>query len=235
MKTQFTFEPLSEEQFRTRVQNNSAQTFLTMISIIQGVAFYFLINNAFPLFYSGALKLHREFLIYPALSFVSIITVFFLYSWFVSITYRPPDLREAAIPFLVGLTQILPMHCFAQPKHWFAFMSLFFLASIIALHNTLRGLHKRDFGVGFEDAYHKSCHEERRNIFVCVILISISSAAWWLYPDGPLAFSWHDWVPMSLIFAGTAYLGWKSQVQYLDPLYRIYNLCVPQQSSPAQR
>jgi hypothetical protein len=234
MKTQFTFEPLSEEQFRTRVQNNSAQTFLTMISIIQGVAFYFLINNAFPLFYSGALKLHRELLIYPVMSFATIITVFFLYSWFVSITYRPPDVREAAIPFLVGLTQILPMHCFSEPKHWFGFFALFLVASIIALQNTLRGLHKRDFGADFEAAYEKSCHEERRNILVCAILIPISLAAWWLYPDGPLSFSWHDWAPMSLIFAGTLYLGWKSQAQYLDPLYRIYHLRVPTDQSPNQ-
>src|ERR1035438_2240322 len=191
MKTQFTFEPLSEDQFRTRVQNNCAQTFLTMISIIQGVAFYFLINNAFPLFDSGELKQQREFLIYPFLSLLSIITVFFLYSWFVSVTYRPPDLREASIPFLVGLTQILPMFCFTQPKHWFGFFVLFLMVSIIALHNTIRGLHKRDFGVGFEAAYHKSCHEERRNIHVCVVMIFISSAACWLYPDGARSFSCH--------------------------------------------
>ena len=232
MKEHFTFDQLDEAQFRARVQNNSAQTFLTMISIIQGVAFYFLINNAFPLFYSGALKVHREFLIYPALSFASIITVFFLYSWFVSITYRPPDIREAGIPFLVGLTQIFPMFCFEQPKHWFGFFAVFLGASIVALHNTLRGLSPRDFGERFRPAYDKSRHEELTNIAVCVILVCVSLAAFSFYPSGVLRFSWHDWVPMGFLFAGTAYLGWKSHFKYVNALYRIYGLLVPTNETP---
>ena len=227
MKTEFIFDTLSKAEFRARVQNNSAQNFLTMISIIQGVAFYFLINNAIPLFTSGQLRTHREFLLYPLISFASIITIFFLYSWFVSITYRPPELREATIPFVVGLTQIIPMHFFADPKHWFAFFALFLLASIVALHNTVRGLHPQDFGADFKEAYDISCKEEWWNICICAFLACISVIAWRLYPDTPLSFTWHDWVPMSIITAGTVFLAWKSQVYYLNPLYRIYGLRVP--------
>jgi hypothetical protein len=224
MKRPYKFDPLSIESFRERVQQNFVQSCMTMMSIIQGLSFSFLMVNAMQNFGPGdGARLRPSFLIYPAISFFIMVLVLFFYSWFISITYRPPSIRETLVPFLLGLLQVIPTYYFDVPSSWFFLNGWLMVMGGLGFFNTLIGTSERDFGDDFVVAYVATRKELCINIVICLLCAIVCFLAWGSYPSGG-EFSAHDWLPCALIFAILLALGLRSERSYLQSLYRIYDL-----------
>lgn len=221
------FEELDDTRFRDRVQQNFVQSFMTMMSIIQGLSFSFLIMNTMQ--YHGSAANHSLqpwFLIYPAISFFMMILVLFFYSWFVSITYRPPSIKETLIPFFLGLFQVIPTYYLNDPKKWFFWSGVLLGMGVFGFYNTFRGITPEDYGEKFVAAYHATNKEVCGNMAICFLCALVCFVASFLYPLGG-GFSAHDWFPCALIFTILVFLGFRSERSYLESLYRIYGLREP--------
>lgn len=227
MAGRYDFEPLDVENFRDRVQQNFVQSFMTMMSIIQGLSFSFLIMNTMQ--YHGPASsgsIQSWFLIYPAISFFMMVLVLFFYTWFVSITYRPPSIRETIIPFFLGLFQVIPTYYLNDPRKWFFWSGVLLGMGVFGFYNTFRGITPKDFGDDFSDAYHQTNKELCGNMAICSLCAIICFAASFLYSAGD-GFSFHDWIPCALIFTILIFMGFRSEKSYLESLYRIYGLRKP--------
>lgn len=226
MKKHYEFDQLDAQEFKNRVQNNFSPALLTLLSIIQGVAFYFLINNMVIEFILKKDFL-SPFLFYPFFSFASIIIVFYMYSYFVSITYRPPNFREAVVPFALGLTEILPTQFFRQPRLWWFFFGIFCIFGALGFLNTSFGMHKDDFKEKYLSAYTKTRVEMKKDVYLAVAIAVISFLTAYQYPaytEGAMVnFGVHDWFPLSLLGLLMFTIILTTEV-YLHSLYRIFKL-----------
>lgn len=215
---------LTAETFRERLETNSAPTFLTLISIIQGVALSFLVTNTEKVLNTVKPETRVELcelLALPAFSFVIIVAVFFLYSYFVNIDWRPPSFWEALIPFSIGLAEIIATFYFHDPAKWYGAMCGLFIASIFGLYNTLRGLKKDDFSQGsLPNAYILAVKETKLNIVIVAIMALVSGMAPFLRKPEGTDFGTYDWVFMGILFAICIALLSKSQYWFLRELYQ---------------
>ena len=75
------FDPNTPESIGGRIQSNFSSGYLTLISIIQGVAFGLLISEIKPIVISG----QWSGIVLPIISLVPLSFLIFYYHWFVSI------------------------------------------------------------------------------------------------------------------------------------------------------
>jgi hypothetical protein len=224
VKRKYGFDALNVDRFRDRVQQNFVQTFMTMMSIIQGLSFSFLMANAMQYHRPGVEKpLHSLFLIYPAISFFIMVLVLFFYSWFVSITYRPPSIKETFVPFFLGLFQVIPTYFLDDPKNWFFWNGVLLGMGAFGFYNTLRDITMEDFGSDFVDAYHATCKQLSGNMAICTLCSLVCFAASVFYRGGA-DFTVYDWLPCVVIAAILVFLGVRSERSYLQEIFRIYKL-----------
>lgn len=211
--------PLTAKAFRSRLEVNSAPTFLTLISIIQGVTLSFLVQNTDTMLSDPESKTSPHFLVFPAFSLLIIVSVFFLYSYFVNIDWRPPSIWEALIPFAIGVTQIIPTFYFNDPQIWYFAMAGMFVASTIGLANTYFGTKSEEFGSCLPRSYRLTRKETLLNIGITAGLAEISLLASWLRdPDQRQVYTF-DWSVMAIFFTGCICLLIKSEFFFLRSLY----------------
>jgi hypothetical protein len=221
------FDPINKFAFRNRVQNNFSSAYLTMISIIEGVTFGFIMANTFSTF---KVDLPLEFLVYPLMSFATLILTFYFYSYFVSAVYTLPNFRESVIPFCLAATQVIPTFFFNQPKYWWFLFALFCIVSILAFHNTLRSLHPGMYAADFQLGYQKSRMEIVSNICFTIVGLLVAVAAGAVYPntkiDSSTSLRTYDYVPILAITALIVAMIFKSQKYYLAAIFKEAGLLV---------
>jgi len=180
------------------------------------------INNTFEI-----QTFHVSQLVYPALSLLGIILVFYYYSWFVSVVYTPPNLRESLVPILLAATEVAPMYFFGRPEYWWLFSGIFYLFGAIAFGSTILNIRENRYSNDFCSAVPVMRIELWSNILLCLALAILSYWSWQTYPQG------HDFtcglslqeirflVILSLLIAIMAS---KSQFWFLRRIYLIGGL-----------
>lgn len=137
------YNPVNSELFAKRVEETFSSFYLTMVSIIQGVAFYFAMNILYEMMRDNLLT--KISLLYWFASLFAIAVVSYEYTT-VSAVYRwPMRFVDVIIPLLLGLFEILPFHLLyitfkSDPEKiicwWFSYSALS-LVGIMAYINSL--------------------------------------------------------------------------------------------------
>src|SRR5947209_6079253 len=106
---------LNQTTFLERFRGTFPNIYLTIVSIIQGVAVYTLTSQTN--LYIG--KLNKDlsllqFVPFSLASFVLTVVIAFEYTWFVALFRWPPKLLDIAIPLGLGFFETLPMYYFTD-------------------------------------------------------------------------------------------------------------------------
>lgn len=184
------FDKIGPKEIKIRVQQNFSGSYLTLISIIQGVAFGIWYTNVSEIFVIPDFGIHL--LVYPAFSLLSIVLVVFYYSWFVSIIYTPPDFPEAIIPILLATFEIAPMYFFNYPNIWWYCVGLFYLTGIIGFLNTIRNIRRNEYCEGTENIKSAILLELKINIG---ILLLMTFLAFWSNATYPISYNFKNSFP----------------------------------------
>ncbi|HTB22192.1 MAG TPA: hypothetical protein VK914_05760 [bacterium] len=210
------FSPIDIESFRLGLKENFPNTFMTMISIIQGVALYFFVDHFRQNHVSWTL------LLMSLISFVSIVSVFFYYSWFISVTYRLPDVREALIPFLIGFAESMSISYMGDMRNWWYWSSIFMYVATIAFCNTALGIEITHYD-GFPGAHSLIEKEVNKNIFISTAMASLALLVHLLYSFGVIKEYQIDIDACILYLVLTSFLVYTSH-RYLQNLFELTNI-----------
>lgn len=222
---------LDADFIRNQIKSNFSGSYLTLISIIQGVALGLWASNFSELFKEfNFLDDPLSAFVYPFLSVSSFVVVFFCYSWFVSVVVTMPDLRETFIPFSLGVFEILPTSFFSYPKTYWLFFTIFSFFGVIAFYNTKINAHRDNYSEDMHvicDAIH---NQMKKNITLSTIATFISFLAFILYPSqGKKDYSViHDVIFSILIFCCISALLFSNQKHFLrEKVYKILTMHSP--------
>ena len=175
-KMKHVFNPLDTEEFKCRTGNSFPAVYLTVISIIQGVALGILASNTFDYIKNPDFAEHWiRFLPYSAMSFISIIVVSFEYTWFVGVFKRSPKIWDTVVPFVLGLSEIGPMFYLTNPSSWWLLTSVFCCVGAGSFFNTLWNCKQSMFG---KKAYHMTRSNLKWNILLALIAALNCTFAW---------------------------------------------------------
>ena len=233
--------PLDRLRLADRIENNFSAAYLTLVSIIQGVAFYFVMNNCMAVWkephqiwratngtWMAPIVMDRFFILYPITSFLSLVVVFYLYSYFVSVTFRPPSLRDCLFPMILGIFEVVPTFFFATPKIWWLWYFVFTVFAIVPLINTLCSLHIEHYDEEFQKAYKFTKHETIKNICISGLSGLIAVVAYWCYPSdkslSEIHFGMADWLPLFLCLVLISLLLCLTEYSYLPRILRLFRL-----------
>lgn len=132
--------PMTRERLVERITNGFPAGYLTSLSIIQGVVFGVLILNAVPavgqqLKFGTLTTLSTVLLV--VIPFCNLIIVWSEYSWFTRHYIFLPTFVDAAMPFMIGAAQVMPMFFFDSIE-WYPFAAIVLpVTGIFAWGNTL--------------------------------------------------------------------------------------------------
>lgn len=175
-----TLAPLDPDELVQRSIEIFPQAYLTNISIIQGVALsVFVVETVIFL---------RDDSVPPAVAWpslaqsllmlVGIITVSYEYLWFTTIMRWTPTFRDTAIPFVLGVAEIVPPLLLGRPAAWWVSFAAFAALGAMAFMNTLSRIQPEMF------PNHRSSYDEIRRLLVHLALLSVATAV------GALAMAW---------------------------------------------
>lgn len=219
--SQPTFDPIDRAVFRQRIQNNFSSGYLTMISIIEGVSFGILTTKTAEAFAAG---MPKSYIIYPMMSFSTIVITFYFYSYFVSVLYTLPYFRETAIPLCLAATQVAPMFFLNDPKNWWAFFAVFTAFGGIAFHNTIRSLHPGLYAKDMSRVYTLNRVEILGNAYISAAISIVASVASLVHPSAKITMSstllTYDIVPFIFVLIVMIIMIMKSQLWYLPNLFK---------------
>lgn len=167
------FIPIDNEHIRSRIKDNFSSGYLTLISIIQGVAFSVWVTQLGSTNEMAVVE-DAAYYLRVAFSFLSIVFIVYYYSWFVSIVYTAPNLRESIVPLALGATQVWPMYYFNDSTEWWWRTSLFFLVGAFGYANTLITVRDYNYAEEFWPALTRLRREMKINIVVMILLIVTS-------------------------------------------------------------
>ncbi len=225
MGRKMNFRPIDQDIFRQRIQDNFSSGYLTLVSIIQGVALGIWITNVSDSFDIDSVEIFQLF--YPVISLLSIVFIFYYYSWFVSIVYTPPDFRESAIPIILAVSQIAPMYYFSEPNYWWLFSGIFYFFSSVAFGNTLLTIKDNIYAPDFQPLVPMLKKESLINLILCLSMAILSCCSWITYPDEydysyelPL----HDWIFLALLLVLISIMALKTQFWFLRKMYLLSGL-----------
>lgn len=143
------YRPLDQEEFQRRIAESFPTVYLTLISIIQGVALVILATESFKYINEPDPKLTEpwyRFSVYSIISFVTLIVLSYQYTWFIGIFRWSPRFWDILIPFCLGLSEVSPMFYFTKPLFWWGLTGIFSFVGALALYNTKRSCKKPMFG-----------------------------------------------------------------------------------------
>ena len=164
------FKPIDNEHIRNRIKDNFSSGYLTLISIIQGVAFSVWVTQLGAASEMGAVE-NAAYYLRVAFSFLSIVFIVYYYSWFVSIVYTAPNLRESIVPLALGAAQVWPMFYFNESTEWWLRTSLFFLFGALGYANTLITVRDYNYAEEFWPALTRLRREMMINVVTMILLI----------------------------------------------------------------
>ena len=120
-------------------------TYLTLLSIIQGVALASLALNAKEAIAPTGLWDPLEWTTI-SITFVVIVLVWYEYSWFVRLFVWPPSPFDAFIPFGLGATEVWATFRIEEPHGWMIAMGGLCIAGTVAYLNSLCHVRPELFG-----------------------------------------------------------------------------------------
>lgn len=201
---------LDKEQFKTRTGELFASFYMSMVSIIQGVALAMFIQNAFNLRYDLFVFLR------VVISFFYIATVTFEYATFAGIWRWPHRMGDVVIPLLLGIAQSAPSYLWQDPLKWWAASLGLCVCGLFAYCNTGSQLRRHRFEEGKrgEDAYKISRGVAARGnwlmaaggVPLCVVAIV------WYTLGAPRP--WEQGMMFLLMFLIVVLFMWKQQTWY---------------------
>lgn len=177
------YKPLSRPELRNRMANNFPATYLTMISIIQGVAIGVFAQNTF-----GAGMTASEFLLrspYFLVSFLLIALVFWEYVWFTGIYRWSVKLSDTFAPLILGVLEIGSFYFFRNISVWWLMNFFICLAGTFAFSNTYRHVTRKIFDAGEHGStvYATTMRDIRRSMYITstssVVCLSGAVLSFW--------------------------------------------------------
>jgi hypothetical protein len=140
------YEELTVENYFKRASSIFPSVYLTIISIIQGVALGILGYNIFSRFNAQDIRPNWESIIpYSIISFITIIIVSYEYTWFIGIFRWRPRVLDILIPVSLGFFEFIPMFFLEYPDKWWIFTSIFCLIGAIAFLYTISNCKENKF------------------------------------------------------------------------------------------
>lgn len=206
-----------------RIQSNFSSGYLTLISIIQGVAFGILVSGLKPIFEVGA----WSGLVLPILSLISLSFMVFYYHWFVSILYSPPNIFETLIPIIVSIFEVIPFYYFNNHKIWWLTTGIFYLIAILAFCLTLINISKNSFEPDNKSIKRFCYGETIGNIFALLICSIICFSCYLKYPnEGKIKYSIenHELKYMVLLGFVAFIMAFKTHTIFLKKIFNYTNL-----------
>jgi len=171
MEMKYIFNPLNTEEFKSRIAESFPSAYLTIISIIQGVALGLLATNSFGYIKDPCLpETWVRFLPYSFMSFLTIIVVTYEYTWFVGVFRWSPRIWDTIIPFALGFSAIGPIFYLTNPKIWWFLTAAFCGFGALGFFNTLWNCRQNMFDKN------KKVYIRVRNTLKSDILIALIAA-----------------------------------------------------------
>lgn len=126
---------LTRGELKTRTQSIFYSLYFTLVSIIQGVAFGFLIYSWFnkP---AGYLILADQKFLHHLIGFFVIAIVSFEYTTVYMFTHWPLTCLDILISLLLGVTQVLPVYAWERPEVWWTYTGYLCMSGVAAYLNT---------------------------------------------------------------------------------------------------
>jgi len=181
-KLEAVFKRLDQEEFRHRMQSSFPAVYLTIISIIQGVAMGILVYNTFEYIKDPKITgCYVRFLPYSAMCFIFLIVVTREYTWLVGTLKWSPKVLDTIIPFVLGLSEIIPVFYLTSPHIWWLLVAILCFVGSAAFSNTLWNCKKSMFGEN-EKAYSRTVSALKWDRLIALIATDISIFSWILLP-----------------------------------------------------
>jgi len=187
------FNKLDREEFKRRIAESFPAVYLTIISIIQGVALGILATKTHEYIKNSCLaEPWLRFLPYSVMSFLLIIVVSHEYTWFLGIFKWPPRVLDTVIPFAIGFSEISPMFFLTNSRIWWfltaAFCSFGALAFSYTLWNCRRAWFRENTN---KEAYDKLISTLRQDISMALILAPICICGGVFYSSSTKVLYWN--------------------------------------------
>ena len=222
---QSVYQPLDQEQFKSRMNESFPSVYLTLISIIQGVALGILAQNTFGYISTESVSNIEVFRMIPyaILSFLTIVTVSFEYNWFVGIYRWSPKIWDTLIPLLLGMSQIGSLYFLRMPEVWWILNALFAIIGVVAFNNTENNQH-RDMFIK-NGIYKKTKKEVLIDMTISLTISPILFLVGIYYKVTPIIYFWHTFEIIGFIIylVGFIYLLYKDEkfVKYMHDAYKL--------------
>lgn len=174
LKKEPIYDSLNRQEFKTRMVNSFPSVYLTLISIIQGVALGILAQNTFECMRNlkdPNVENVITLLPYVVLSFFNIVILSFEYSWFVGVFRWSPKFWDIFIPFFLGIMEINPLYFLDNPKLWWSLNAGFVFAGTIAYINTFVNCKTDMFEI--TDIYKYTKRRSLENVLVTILPLII--------------------------------------------------------------
>lgn len=216
------FEPLTKETFRQRIRDSFPGTYLTTISIIQGVALGILASKTFGYIKNTQVNdIWVIFLPYSIISFGMLVVVSFEYVWFLGVCRWPPKVWDTLCPFTLGFSEVGPMFYLTEPKNWWLCTGIICFIGAGVFFNTLCHCKDAVFGQN-NNAFKKTKNVLRWNISIALVATLICIVSWMFSPCKVLY--WYLEIPFLLaLFAGIVFMIWKSE-KFMKDLHSEFEL-----------
>jgi hypothetical protein len=121
-----------------------SSTYLTMLSIIQGVSLGFIMLNS-AIFWDAAKETgNYSFWIYSPLSLLILFLIWYEYVYNLLFP-RVPNLRDNIFPFLFGIFQIISSFFLNNPRNWLIITAVLGVLGYFAYKNTRDKFPKEDY------------------------------------------------------------------------------------------
>lgn len=215
------YKPLTSEEFAKRITGSFPSVYLTIISIIQGVALGILASNSFgyvkrvgPLPHDWPLVL-----IYTVFSLLLIILVSFEYTWFIGVFQWSPTFWDALVPIVLGFTEVGPMFFLDRPRVWWLLTAFFCLAGAGGYLNSLLNCKEEMFG-GNRQAYELTRGDLRTSFRLSLSGMVVCVIASWLAKS--LGSSWQGQTWFLLPLSAYAFYMLQRGNTFLKRLHRVY-------------
>lgn len=168
---------LDSNTFEQRFLATFPSIYLTIISIIQGVAVYTLtsetnsyITRVYPsTFLIWKVPYWMQYIPFSLTSFLLIVILAFEYTWFVALFRWSPRLRDITIPLGLGFFETLPMYYFTNH------LGYCLTTALVCLTGTYAYWHSWRFFpiVDIDDRYRKAVHDHLDQYFSTSITLAL--------------------------------------------------------------
>lgn len=166
------FEPVTSTRIREQLRENFSQGFLTLISIVLGVALATLAQRLYeirPLWsYVVAIQASTVFL--------SISGTFYYYNYFISVITLPPNFMQVMIPFFLGSGIIAVSYTVGHNDAFWVANAVLYLIAAVTFLNTLILNRRSLYEPSAIAAYTLIRNEELKNVG-CFIIMAAGTAA----------------------------------------------------------